>query len=388
MRKRCAILTAFDPYAFKGGIEIYTRQMRDTLRRYGCAVDIYHTQFLPEAARTQSSSPSFHSPFLNSLSQVGRAFYRVDHLYDFVIAQAFFGFAYSPPRIPAFTVFHSTHVQYAEANRELFSPEWYFEVKHLFGLGAEQASTVGKKVIAVSDAVAYEVTRHYGATDVVTICTGVDQTIFFPRLYKQELRDHFAIPRDAFVGVFLARWGADKAIDVLQQVMEATPDVFWVLVLGTGEPCPLHGRLNTRIIENVERSEVAAILSCADFLFHPSRYEGFGLAIAEALACGLPVIAAPVGVAWSVLQEPPLQSLLLPSYSIGKAQVIAAALNRIRRLQHDPDLWHACAEAGPAIVPRSLNLPQWEYAFVNTLGLFDSTSDHTPSVTPRTEPTP
>lgn len=381
MRKRCAILTSFDPFLFKGGIETYTRQMIEVLRGQEYRVDIYHTQCLPEGADVHSP-PSFHSPFLNSLAQVARAFYRVDHWYDFVIAHAFFGFAYSPPRIPAFTIFHSTHAQYAEANRELFSAEWYFEVKYLFGLGAERLSTVGKKVIAVSDAVAHEVSTHYGETAVATVVTGIDQAVFFPRSSKRECRDQFAIPHDAFVGVFLARWGVDKAIDILQEVMDATPDIFWVLILGTGAPCPLQGRPNTRIIEHIEHREVAAILSCADFLFHPSRYEGFGLAVAEALACGLPVVAAPVGVAQSVLQTSPLRSLLLPPYTAGKHQVIRAAVDAIARLRHDSALPIACTAAGLEVARRSLTLPQWQRTFLATLGLASEKD------APRTRPLP
>jgi len=388
MRKRCAILTSFDPYAYKGGIETYTRQMLTVLQAQGVTVDIFHTEHVPETGEPQSSVPFLHSPFLNSLYRVGRAFYRVDHQYDFAVAHAFFGFAYTPPRIPTFTIFHSTHAQYAEANRELFSPEWYFEVKHLFGLGAERLSTIGKKVIAVSDMVAHEAVTHYGATDVVTVLTGVDQTLFFPRPNKHELREQFGVPPDAFVGVFVARWDLDKAVDVLEQVMERTPEVFWLFVLGTGAQCPFHGRANTKIVENIERKEIAIILSCADFLFHPSRYEGFGLAVAEALACGLPVIAAPVGVVGSVLQQLPVQSLILPSYAMGRERVITAAIDCIHRLQQDSDLRQACAQAGPEIVSRSLNLPQWDHAFLTALGLFDPKDGDAQSITSRMEPAP
>ena len=78
------------------------------------------------------------------------------------------------------------------------------------------------------DTVAHEVVTHYRATDIVTVLTGVDQTLSFPRPNKHELREQFGVPRDAFVGMFVARWDLDKAVDVLEQVMKRTPGVFWV----------------------------------------------------------------------------------------------------------------------------------------------------------------
>ena len=369
MKNKCAILTAFDPYSFKGGIETYTQQLVSLLQRTGVAVDIYHTEHLPKAELEDGEAPSLRSPFLQKLYRLGRSFYWVDHLYDFVIAHTFFGFSYTPPRIPAFTVLHSTHVQYAEDNRTLFSPEWFFEVRSLFGFGAERLSTVGKKVIAVSEGVASEAREHYAAQEVYPVLTGVDRTIFFPRTDRAALREKFGVPRDAFVGVFLARWDLDKALDVLKSVMARTPEVFWLLVLGTGAPCPLQQSATIKILEGLAQQEVAEALSLADFLFHPARYEGFGLAIVEALACGLPVIAAPVGVMRMVGKEQPFLSLLLPSYAESRGYVIDKAVAAIARLHREKDLALAFHVAGPAFIQEYFDHQRWETAILTTLGV-------------------
>ncbi len=368
MKKRCAILTAFDPSAFKGGIEVYTQQLVNLLQARDVVVDIYHLDRLPGPAEESGSSTPWRSPFLHKLYRLGRAFYWVDHQYDFVISHAFFGFGYFPPRIPAYTIFHSTHAQYAEENRELFSQDWYLEVRSLFGFGAERLSTIGKKVIAVSESVADEARTHYAAKLISTAPTGVDRSIFFPRTNRQELREKHAIPQDAFVGVFLSRWDLDKAIDVLEQVITRTTDVFWLLVLGSGASCPLIGP-RLRIVQNVDREEVAERLSLADFLFHPARYEGFGLAMVEALACGLPVIAAPVGVMRTVGQDPLFRSLLLPPYSEGKERAIVAAIHAIDRLRRDNKLRETLRQAGPALVRERFDHRRWEMQMLSVLDI-------------------
>jgi len=239
----------------------------------------------------------------------------------------------------------------------------------LFGFGAERLSTVGKRVIAVSEAVAKEAKELYAAQDVQTVLTGVDRSIFFPRLHRLELRDKLGIPRDAFVGVFLARWGLDKAIDVLEGVMAKTPEIFWVLVLGTGPQCFLKESARIKIVERIEQTEVAEILSLADFLFHPARYEGFGLAMVEALACGLPVIAAPVGVMRVIGQDQPSRSLLLPSYTVGKERVIESALKTISRLRQDKNLTQTLRVTGPELVKEHFDYQRWKTAILSVLGV-------------------
>lgn len=55
-------------------------------------------------------------------------------------------------------------------------------------------------------------------------------------------------------------------------------------------PVTLDGRGGTAILHDLEDDDMPAFYRAADFLLCTSRWEGFGLAIAEALACGTPVL--------------------------------------------------------------------------------------------------
>lgn len=71
----------------------------------------------------------------------------------------------------------------------------------------------------------------------------------------------------------------EKRFDRAQELLEPYPDVE-LLTLGGISP-----------------SEVSTWINAADAVIVPSDYEGFGLATIEALACNVPVIATPTGIA-------------------------------------------------------------------------------------------
>ena len=66
-----------------------------------------------------------------------------------------------------------------------------------------------------------------------------------------------------------------------------------------------------RVILTGDRADVAELLPAFDVFALPSRYEGLPMAVAEAMACGVPVVATAVN-AVADLVEPGVTGLLVP----------------------------------------------------------------------------
>lgn len=58
-----------------------------------------------------------------------------------------------------------------------------------------------------------------------------------------------------------------------------------------------------RLIGKLTDDELACVYSAADFFVFPSLYEGFGLTVLEAMACGVPIIASQIGAIREVAQD-------------------------------------------------------------------------------------
>jgi glycosyltransferase involved in cell wall biosynthesis len=83
--------------------------------------------------------------------------------------------------------------------------------------------------------------------------------------------------------------GLDVAVAALGRVRERHPDAVLV-VLGEG-PEPIAGD-GVHVLGRV--GDVGAWLERAELLVHPVRWEGFGIAVLEAMLAGLPVVASGV----------------------------------------------------------------------------------------------
>lgn len=111
-------------------------------------------------------------------------------------------------------------------------------------------------------------------------------------------------PRLIWVGKVTPMKGWDR---LEQIVTHLTNRVHLTVLLGHSRafcPLTLTGDEDVTIVQDLDHPDLPGFLRAADWLLSTSRWEGFGLAIAEALACGTPaLLPADLGTAPELLAE-------------------------------------------------------------------------------------
>ncbi len=97
------------------------------------------------------------------------------------------------------------------------------------------------------------------------------------------------------------------------------------------------------------RHDIPALLAAADLFLLPSRSEELPLSVLEAMAAGLPVVAAPVGALPEVVAGEPAAGFLVPPAD--RDEWVA----RVRTLAADPALRRAMGEEGRRRVAERFN---------------------------------
>jgi glycosyltransferase involved in cell wall biosynthesis len=133
------------------------------------------------------------------------------------------------------------------------------------------------------------------------------------------------------------------------------------------------GWKNSRIYELVERSEfkedavflgyipdnvLPLLYNSADFLVYPSYFEGFGMPVLEAMACGCPVITSNTSSLPEVAGD---AGLLIDPYDVSSLE------DAIEQLAHDNTLKQSLIEKG---LDQSQRF-SWERCALQTLNVYD-----------------
>lgn len=215
---------------------------------------------------------------------------------DIVHAHLFFpglyaGLLSAGGEIPTFETFHN--LAYAGANQD------NIKLRLRKALRQRIAQRSGTKFLAVSDAVATHYSAALGLDRVVTLPNAVDLTEI-EHIVTQNTRgeDDTNIITIAVPGRLVPEKGH---ADLLLALAVADLPPFTVQFIGGG---PLQSDLEDHaakisvpltITGTLPHDRFLHTLAKADICVVPSRYEGFGIAAAEAMALAIPVVATNVG---------------------------------------------------------------------------------------------
>ena len=126
--------------------------------------------------------------------------------------------------------------------------------------------------------------------------------------------------------------GLDVAVRALRAVRQRHPDTV-LLVLGEGPERATLERLaaDLEVADAVllpgRVGDVGMLLRRAELLVHPVRWEGFGLAVLEAMVAGLPIVASDVSSIPEIVQDGETGLLVPPDDPAALADAISSVLD-------------------------------------------------------------
>ena len=156
------------------------------------------------------------------------------------------------------------------------------------------------------------------------IYNGVDTNTFQPGLRQRQTGEPFKL-------LFVGSWMARKGVDLLAPILRELGADFVLHYTGGAAAAQDQATIPPNMID-IGRLHgdlaVAAAMHEADALLFPSRSEGFGLVAAEAMACGLPVVAARSASLMEVVAHEQTGELCLPDD-------VPSFVSAVRRLASD-----------------------------------------------------
>lgn len=166
----------------------------------------------------------------------------------------------------------------------------YPRYKHITN-NKQAAVETGKKltgVVAVSEKLQKFATDTLSVSEknILVSSNATDSNIFYP--FKSD-RNQLGLPKDKFIISFVGSFIGRKGIDIILKAAERLPEVGFVL-MGKGT---LPNKPQNILVSNmVAHQDIPKYLNASDAFVFPTKAEGSSNAIAEAMACGLPIITS------------------------------------------------------------------------------------------------
>ncbi len=172
-------------------------------------------------------------------------------------------------------------------------------------------------LVAPSESMAQVLRQQRMNYDVGIWSRGVDKTVFNPSKRDLSWRQSFGIADDEPVIGFLGRLVMEKGLDVFSDTIDELKRrriKHRVIIIGEGPAKQwFEERMEDAIFAGFQQGhDLGRAVASMDMLFNPSVTETFGNVTLEAMACGLPVVAAKATGSQSLVKDKESGRLVTP----------------------------------------------------------------------------
>ncbi len=170
------------------------------------------------------------------------------------------------------------HSTFAKAADRIDRGNWpkFFMKKYVWGFLEGLAARRATRCVAVSQETKESVEHYYHAKNVVVVQNATDTELFFPMSLEKKNR-----------ALFVGRFEHAKGREILEGLKKYLNAKGWELF----------------VAEKLTQKELAAAYNESKVFLLPSLHEGCSYALLDAMACGLPFLASPVGMVPELVKE-------------------------------------------------------------------------------------
>lgn len=201
-------------------------------------------------------------------------------------------------------------------------PAWFAPRMRLYARAVEAAARRADRVLVPSQAIGDELVATLGLTQPVQVVRPATDLTPASATAVAELRARHGLVRPYAVLLGWADPRKDLATALAAHRRVRTSEPHDLVLVGSPHPnlAPVERPPDVCHLGEITDDDLRAVLTGAQVLLHPSRYEGFGLPPVEALACGTPVLLGDVPAVREATQH------LVPVLPLGDVDAWSDAL--------------------------------------------------------------
>lgn len=365
MRDEIFIL-ANGPLDRLGGVERFLQYVATGFQERGYGVRVFHAEnSSPERWRHPNPKHKLEWLLAGALHgyYIGRAAKEALHPgVRLVLSNSTVGWYPLGNGVKRAQFFHGTYRGQAEAIRPFLKYQGYLKLKWCDSMLLERLSGKNKTVLCCSEPIRAEIRRCFGY-DAHVMWYPLDLNHFRP-LDTRTCREQLGLHRGP-VGLFVGSVIPVKGFPAVERIAREYPELTMLIAVRGSLPEGVQSLPNVRVFQNANYELLPVLYNAADFSLCPSRYDAFPFVVAEALACGTPVIASPHGASLTFYTDAALKPLLTSS-----TDDLQGFRRAIRQVLSEPEKWRDLIQARVRPQLEDMMSPEkWWQRFQRVVGL-------------------